>query len=188
MGNFYVNYTLKGPDQSDVVRILDGRRAAVTIQQRRCVVVFDEESDVQDIDVVAELSSMMSEKLACPVFAVVNHDDDVLIYQLRANGELVDEYSSSPGYFDDGPPEPPSGGDAARLTSTFGASDSAVVESILRKSSDGKDGYIFEIDRHRDLVRALDLPEWAVGTSYEGLAAGEYPEGLTEADLHRTAR
>ena len=48
MGNFYVNYTVRGPTQQDVAAALAGRKALVTPWQNGCVVVFDEQSDTQD--------------------------------------------------------------------------------------------------------------------------------------------
>ena len=100
MGNFYTNYTLKGPSQQVVAAALAGRPAIVTPDQDGCVVVFDEASDEQDSAVITELASRLSRELRCPVLAVLNHDDDILWYQLYLGGELADEYDSSPGYFD----------------------------------------------------------------------------------------
>jgi hypothetical protein len=100
---------------------------------------------------------------------------------------VLDEYDSSPGYFEpSAEPSAPIGGDPNSLAAAFETEDTALIEQILRKSSYDEDGYIFAVDRHRDLVRALGLPEWAVGTSYESLAGGELPEGLAVGDLKRS--
>src|SRR5215469_9709716 len=122
MGHFYVNYTLRGPDQKSVAAVLAGRSAIVSPIQDNCVVVFDKESEEQDNKIIAELASWLSGQLSCPLLAVMNHDDDVLWYQLYLNGELVDEYNSTPGYFDDSGDEEialagPKGGDAKKLCS-----------------------------------------------------------------------
>jgi len=74
---------------------------------------------------------------------------------------------------------------AQRLCAAFASTEVAAVERALRKSSFDADGYIFAFQRHADLVRALDLPTFAVGTSYAYLERGEYPEGLAETDLLR---
>jgi len=100
MGNFYTNYTLRGPDQQAVAKALAGRSAIVTPAQDGCVVVFDERSDEQEQEVITELAASLSREFGCPVLAVVNHDDDIFWYQLYVSGELADEYDSSPGYFD----------------------------------------------------------------------------------------
>jgi hypothetical protein len=120
MGNFYTNYTLRGVTQEAVAGALAGRACVVTPSVHQTVVVFDEESDDQDQAVIASLAAELSGALHCPVLAVLNHDDDILWYQLYADGELRDEYDSSPGYFDpDAQPSAPAGGDAATLCSAF---------------------------------------------------------------------
>ena len=64
----------------------------------------------------------------------------------------------------------------------------AEVNAILAESSyDETDGYIFAWQRHLALVQALRLPEWAVGTSYAGIAAGQLPQGLAAEDLIATS-
>jgi len=186
MGNFYTNYTLRGPSQAAVATALAGRFAIVTPAQNGCVVVFDEVSDHQDQKVITKLASQLSRAASCPVLAVLNHDDDILWYQLHLNGKLADEYDSSPGYFDPSAgPSAPAGGDARKLCDAFGATSVAEVESILRKSSFGKGGYTFAVERHADLVRALGLSVFGIGAGYRSVSHGELPEGLTEAGLVR---
>lgn len=187
MGNFYSNYTLRGPTQQAVVAALAGRLAIVTPAQDGCVVVFDEQSDDQDPAVISGLASRLSRELRCPVFAVLNHDDSILWYQLYLSGELADEYDSSPGYFDpSAKPSAPTGGDAQKLCSAFGASAVADVESVLRKSSYDDGGYAFAFERHADLARALGIPRFGVGAGFRYVSDGELPEGLSEDDLLRT--
>ena len=187
MGNFYTNYTLKGPSQQVVAAALAGRPAIVTPDQDGCVVVFDEASDEQDSAVITELASRLSRELRCPVLAVLNHDDDILWYQLYLGGELADEYDSSPGYFDpSAEPSAPAGGDAKRLCQAFGAGDQTALEAVLRKSSYDDDGYVFAFERHADSVRVLGIPAWAVGTAYASFERDDFPEGLTASTISRT--
>jgi len=187
MGNFYTNYTLKGPSQQTVAAALAGRSAIVTPVRDGCVVVFDQASDDQDSAVIAELASRLSQRFSCPVLAVLNHDDDIFWYQLYLSGELADEYDSSPGYFDaSAEPSAPVGGDSERLCSAFGANSQTTVEAVLRKSSYDDDGYVFAFQRHADLVRALNIPDWAVGTGYASFECDEVPEGLSISTILRT--
>ncbi len=187
MGSFYTNYTLKGPSQQDVANALAGRNTVVTPVRKGCVVVFDEQSDDQDQEAISELASRLSSQFQCPVLAVLNHDDDILWYRLYESGDLSDEYDSSPGYFDpEAEPSAPRGGDARRLAEAFGATELATVEAVLRKSSYDDDGYTFAFERHTDLVRALGLPDWAVGAAYASFEQDEYPEGLTPEIILRT--
>lgn len=194
MGNFYVNYTLRGPDQQAVAAVLAGRSSIVTPAQEGCVVVFDEESEEQDQEVIAELGSRMSGDLRCPLLAVLNHDDDILKCQLFLNGDLMDEYDSTPGYFsgfdadDDAPSDikaPPQGGNSKLLCHLFGSNAVEEVENILRTPF-GEDGYTFAFERHADLAEALGITSFGVGTSFRALLDGESPEGLDKSALLRT--
>jgi hypothetical protein len=186
MGNFYTNYTLRGPSQQAVAKALTGRSAIVTPQQDGCVVVFDEQSDDQDSEVISSLAGDLSGELRCPVLAVLNHDDDILWYALYLNGERADEYDSCPSYFDpEAEPSGPAGGDAQKLCTAFGSSKVADVERILRKSSFDEDGYAFAIERHTELARALGLPSFAVGGGFSYVSDGEIPEGLSQDNLLR---
>ena len=186
MGNFYTNYTLRGPSQFAVAAALTGRTALVTPAEAGCVVVFDEESEVQDAEGMAELASTLSRRFRCPVLGIANHDDDILYYQLYEAGALEDEYDSCPNYFDpDAEPLPPAGGDAAKLCAAFAANNVAVIESILRRSGWEEDGYTFEVERHEDLILALGLPLYGVGAGYLYVSRGELPDGLTADNLMR---
>jgi len=185
MGGFYTNYTFRGVSQEAVAKALAGREALISKEQHGCVVVFDKLSDHQDQAQIAGLASSLSKSLNCAVLAVLDHDDDILWYQLYEAGKLSDEYDSTPNYWGTrGPsPLPPSGGNAARLCAVFQAGDPAVVETILRRSSIAKNNYVFAMDRHKDLVRALGLPEFALGGAYGGIVRGYYPQGLSKQDL-----
>ncbi len=185
MGNFYASYTLRGPSQNAVARALTGRSAIVTPAQNSCVVAFDEESE-EDQSVIATLAARLSLNCSCPVLAVLNHDDDILWYQLYVSGELADEYDSSPDYFDEvAQPSGPAGGDAQMLCYAFGTSNVVEVENVLRKASFDENGYLFAVDRHRDLAHALGLPSFCVGTGFCYVADGELPEGVKEDQLVR---
>jgi len=186
MGSFYTNYTLRGPSQFAVAAALTGRTALVTPSEAGCVVVFDETSEEQDAEGMAELASTLSRRFRCSVLGIVNHDDDILSYQLYQAGALEDEYDSCPNYFDpDAEPVDPSGGDAAKLCAAFGSDQVAEVEAILRRSGWDEDGYTFEVERHEDLMLALGLPLYGVGAGYHYISRGELPDGLTVGDLRR---
>lgn len=190
MGNFYTNITLKGASQQRVAeRLRQAERSAyVSPELNGCVVVYDEECEEQDLGVLARLVSGLSKDLECAALAVLIHDDDILLYQLCRAGEVVDEYNSCPGYFEDVEPVPPSGGDAVKLCAEFGAAHAAErVASILRKSTlVGDEEYDFEVERHQALSEALGLPSFAVGTGYSSIQEGESPEGLDASMLVKT--
>lgn len=187
MGNFYVNYTLRGVAQAAVAEALKGRHCIVTPPVNNTVVAFDEQSDKQDQRVISALASKLSHKLRCPVLAVLNHDDDILWYQLYTDGKPEDEYDSSPGYFDSAAePSGPAGGDAKKLCAAFGSARTDDVERVLRKSAFDDDGYAFAVQRHGDLVSALGISPFAVGTAFASFEGEELPEGLSPDDVVRT--
>jgi len=191
MGNFYASYTLRGPGQQSIATALAGRSAFVTSAHKGCVVVFDEESDGQNGEIIAELASRLSGQFRCPLLAVMNHDDSILWYQLYLSGELVDEYNSAPGYFETEDEEAamagPEGGDAGKLCAAFGSDAVAEVEAILRKPGADTDGYVFAVERHGDLAGALGIPSFGVGAGFGTISSGELPDELDESALARTS-
>ena len=76
----------------------------------------------------------------------------------------------------------PSGGDASKLCALMGSKDVEPAASILR-SVHGTKGYLFEIQRHEELVRTLGLPSFTVGLSYKYIKQGEIPSGLDSDSL-----
>jgi hypothetical protein len=186
MGQFYTNFTLRGPNQQDVASALADRSAYVTPSHNGCVVAYDEASEAQDFAVISELGARLSLQFSCPVLAAVVHDDDILFFQLYEGGQITDDYDSSPGYFDpEAEPSAPEGGDAERICAAFHTNNVPEVSAILRKSSyddDGPDA----ADRHDQLVRALGLSPWAVGAGYGYIAEGEVPDGLSQSQLIKT--
>ena len=181
VGNFYVNHTIRGATPEAVAKALAGRTAIIAPSDNDCVVVFDSECDTQDQAVISELGEKLSVELKATVLAVLNHDDDILWYQLFQNGKVVDEYDSMPGYFDeDSDHSGALGGDAAKLAAAFGVEDELGIARILKS-----DKYAFAVERHGALCEALGLPEFAAGCGYRYISEGELPDGLDENDLLR---
>jgi hypothetical protein len=142
------------------------------------VVVFDAETEAQELTTLQDLAGELSRRHHCVTLAVLNHDDGVLRYWLHDDGNVIDEYNSWPGYFSGGDAVP-SGGDANALCAAFGVADRAAdVERILRAPRSSP-----EVDRHAALVGVLGLPRAAVGTGFEYIAKGELPEKITQTDL-----
>ncbi len=183
MGNFYVNFAVKRPDQKRVVEALKRakRTALVTPVSGEYVVVYDEESDSQNTDVIMAVGKLLSREAGAPVLAVLNHDDDVLCYWLFEGGQMTDTYNSCPDYFGEGDEAAPMGGGAKRLCTALSAPGaSETVESLLKN-----DEYVFAVERHAQLAEALGLPQWSVGSGFGYVDEGELPDGLQESQLVR---
>lgn len=178
MGNFYTNVVLYRADRVSIIAELKGRRAAVSPTVRGLTVVWDEQSESQDVRILEALSKRLSNEINCPALAVLNHDDDVFLYLLFVRGEKLDEYNSCPEYFG-GSGSGPQGGNASLLAKTFEAEAAAKsVDAILHS----QDEYTFAVERHQALVQALGIPTFGVGMGYEYLTRGESPPGLENID------
>ena len=133
MGNFYVNHTIRAP-QDQVADFLEGieRTAFVSPTIDGYAVVCDELCDDQDPSEILQLGRRLSWKCECPTLAVLNHDDDAFCYWVFDHGELIEEYDSESSQDDrrgfglrklfkvfTGGEEPgdPAGADAKRLSS-----------------------------------------------------------------------
>lgn len=178
MGDFYTNVTLYRADRGKVLATLKGRCAAVSPTIRDFLTVWDEEAESQDLRVLSAVARRLSRELSCPAWAVLNHDDDVLIYLLFSAGDMLDEYNSCPEYFE-GSGLQPKGGNAAVLARTFGVeSATESVELILR----AEEGYAFAVERHQALIEALGMPSMGLGMGYRYLTRGKCPPGLEDID------
>lgn len=191
MGNFYTNITLQGPSQAEVIETVRrlGRTAYVSPTINDYTVVYDRETEDQDVAVLEDLAALLSDRLKCVALAVLNHDDDVLLYRLYDSGDLLDAYDPSPGGFYDEDDddfdddddddlfdeEPPMPGDADALCAAVGMPEMAPrVDQILNEDED----YVFAIDRHDDLAQALHLPMHAVGVGYDYIEMDDVPEDV----------
>jgi hypothetical protein len=165
VGNFYVNFSVRTPDQQRVADVLRaaGRVAVVTPPHGGYVVACDEEADTQATEPVLRVGELLSREARAPVLAVLNHDDDILCYWLFEGGQLTDSYNSRPDYFGDGDGdgEPEQGGDAGRLCTALGsAAAPAAVDALLRGE------HVFAVDQHQQLAGLLGLPPWSAGLGY----------------------
>ncbi len=163
MGNFYVSYAVRTPDQATVAAVLKqlSRIAFVAPESGGIVHFYDQASDEQDPEQISTLGAQVSKDLETSVLAVMNHDDDILCYWLFDNGDFIDAYNSFPGYFGTEDEEDagvlPQGGDAAKLVRTLGAKTSAKKVHDLLRADNEREEYVFAVDRHAELANLLGL-------------------------------
>ena len=174
MGSFYTNITLMNATAFAAMReiVTLGRDAFVADVPPGCV-VYDRHCETQDTEVLAALAERLASRLDALALAVLNHDDDVLWLQLYDRADLVTEYSNS-------------GGPTTRvraLCRTLGRPSQAFpVWFLLHRP------FVFQVSRHRRLVRRLGLAEAAVGFGFTYLERGESPPGLAQDRLVRVGR
>lgn len=189
MGNFYVNITTRKASAGEVVSFLKTKGLAAFViggPEDYCT-IYEEGCDAQDTEHLSSLLGEISSRFSCPAIGILNHDDDILAYELWSNGEVVDSYNSCPGYFeDDESGMQPEGGDAKVLSELIGNGKNVQeIERVLRTSGDEED-FVFAVERHQALADAVGLPPHTVGYGYGHISEGEIPEGIDSKSILRT--
>src|SRR5712671_6006638 len=121
MGNWYTNICVSGAPQSDVIATLNelGRRAYVTPETGGWIILYDQECDKFDLDVLESLALTISTRLSWTALATFNADDDILWLGVYENGKLATRYSSDRKQFEDAAEFPPIEEVAAVLCQIF---------------------------------------------------------------------
>ncbi len=168
MGNFYGNITLKCVDKKAVVGLLNAAMKAAFVSPvvEGCLCVFEAESD-GDGEALWRLAGSMSRDLECVALAVMNHDDDLLLYQLFDSGELIDSYDSCPSFSSTSSSSNPRGGEASIVCNAFGVPR---LESKLRVVLEKK--YVTATNQHLEIVHLLGLNEEYSLMGYNELVQG----------------
>ena len=171
MGNFYANIALRTDDIEAVADALATlRRDAWIATDAGVTVVFDRKCDEQDIAALEGLSVELARRLRCAAIGVCNHDDDALLLLSIDEGNIVDRYESTPGYFT-GARRAPAGGNAEWLSARFGSPNRVnVIADALRAPHSA---FVVEIDRHRLLQESLGLPASLSFLGYHYVTRGE---------------
>ena len=164
MGNFYTNVTLVGTAADTAVARLRelGRSGYVAAEGADCV-VYDRECERQDTDVLMALADDRSSSLNTRALAVLNHDDDILWFQLYDRGQLVAEYANRGG---------PRTNVRALCAALGRPAQTLRVWFLLARP------FVCQLTRHARLVQALGLPEAAVGTGCTYIDQDEPPIGV----------
>lgn len=168
MANFYTNITVKGQEQDSLLNYLEQlqRNAYVSPSIDDFTIVYDEASEY-DSEELFSLASQISNQFNCSTFAVLNHDDMVLCYELYEAGSLIDEYISNPGFHDSKIRDFPEGGDAEKLCIALGSTKAInKVRPILREPS--QKIYLRSSERHTKLIQALKIPVFWASDSVGG--------------------
>ncbi|MFC1853639.1 hypothetical protein ACFL27_25940 [candidate division CSSED10-310 bacterium] len=174
MGNFYTNITVWGPRINQAPGLIrDLGREAYIINCNDACVIYDRECENQDSEILAALAEHVASKLETISFAVLNHDDDILWFQLYNGSDLVAEYANQGG------PKT----DVQALCKTFNRPGTTIqVRWFLLKP------FIFQVTRHDRLARALGIPAESVGFGYHYINKGELPAGIEKDEVIHITR
>jgi hypothetical protein len=166
VGNFYTNLTTVGPSQDELLAFLREKRRAAYVSPTidGVTVIYDRDADEQRIEDLHAVGAIVTEKFRCQALSALVHDDDVLFVAAYQDGKLVTEYESSAGR----EIKP------LLLCRLFGVSRwraFSIWLTLVRPHL----LWIFEVLRHRRLIRLLNLSPLAIGMGYHYLDRGELP-------------
>jgi len=187
MGVFLTNITLRGAMAPKVAAWFreQERRAFVSVEVGGCIIVCDQECEDQDADILSRLGAEVSKDLQCAALVATVHDSDVLTLKLYEGGRVLMDYNSSPAYFENVDPQPPSGANGVALCRAFGSSRVTEVETLLDRwldpneeqdDSPDADELIFEEARLARLASLLGIPEAVALVSYSSLQESDAAE------------
>ena len=175
MGNFYTNITLRASAE-EVVPILRGlHRLAYVGCRDGFAVVCDKKCDSQDLDEIASLTVTLSGRLARPALSVLNHDDDVLLFGLFADGALASEYGISHMSSVEVPKT--SKREFVRQVRSAFQTTAAKREMLIPWWIRPFIAWKLVILQHEQLAAELGLPELTVGAGYRYVERGDLPRG-----------
>jgi hypothetical protein len=116
MGLFCANFHFKTADDRAVSEALQRRgldRYVVVPARGGWTTMYEQRASEQDDEWICELAEGLSKDLQVAAIAFLVHDSDIACYWLFDQGGRVDQYNSSPDYFDsvaDDEPAGPAGG------------------------------------------------------------------------------
>ena len=176
MGSFYTQVLVRGADQNrcaDVMRTL-GRRSYVIPPRNGITVVCDKECENQDVDVLDSLAATLSARLGADTTAVLNHDDDWLVFRHFRRGDFL-------GGLQVGHTPLSLRGSIGRLREAV--SPQAPLLPLYLALLTPR---LFQVRRHADLIAALGVPERSLGVGYNYIAKNDVPGFFDRAGIVET--
>jgi hypothetical protein len=172
MGNFYANVVARA-ERAEIMPLLSAlRRSAFVGFFDGFAVVCDEECEKQDLDDLASLAATISARLSRGTVAVLNHDDDVLLFGLYLEGQLASEWGRSKMA---GVPAPATSRQdfVKRVRQVMGTA------SVRRESPGGlltrAIRRLFMVAEHELIAAELGLPAATVGSGFRYVERGDVP-------------
>lgn len=173
MGNFYTNFTVMGCEADAVLSLAkELRREAFVIDAGRGdVILYDAICDDQDTEEIVRLGEKLSSKLALPILAALNHDDDHLLLWIFYGGKQV-------AYYDSILDAAPFAWALCKWCGSFSALPGLML--IL-----GWPTFIFQVFRHLFIAKLLGIPGSPMILGHTYLTRGDLPGGFTAEDIRK---
>jgi hypothetical protein len=168
VGNFYTSITLRNAPLDSVVREMRAlHRESYVYSNGTLSTVYDREAEKQETSILAALAEHLAGRLRTTAFAVLNHDDDVLWFQLYDGDRLVAEYCNQ---------QRPVTDIAGLAESLTGGRSRLQLRYLLRRP------YLFQIDRHIALNKLFGFPEASI-LGYGYIHRGERSDDMAGGQL-----
>lgn len=176
MGNFYTQVLVRESDErrcAEVMRSL-GRKSYVIPAHNGVSVVCDRESESQDIETLDSVALTLSGRLNTAAAALLNHDDDWLIFRLFDSGRFIGGVQV--------------GHTPISLRGSIPALRRLVnpAASLLRLYLAFLVPQLFQIYRHAHIARVLGLPPRSVAVGYESISNNDFPGPFDKAGVIET--
>ncbi len=176
MTTHYTNITLYGVTQADAVAWCEQHHITAYVSPTIDDVTVIYENALQEnahreqpLEALLALSAKASVDLLVPALVAIVADDDLFMYVLFLDGQMIDNYVSYTTKL-------PVKGNAQVLVDTFDAEgEYARVEAALRRES-----FTSATERHTELMDALVLPPLMIDMGFEYLEEGEKPHGVDD--------
>lgn len=176
MGSFYTQVLVRGADEhrcADVMRTL--RRASYVIPPRSGItVVCDKQCEEQDMETLDSVAATLSARLQADATAVLNHDDDWLVFRHFRAGKFQ-------GGLQVGHTPLSLRGSVETLRGAVNpkARRWPLYLALLRPR-------VFQVRRHADLIHVLGLPARSLGVGYAYIAQNDVPSFFDRAGILET--
>jgi hypothetical protein len=175
VGSFYTQVLVRADAQRcvDVMRSL--RRPSYVIPPHRGItVVCDKQCEGQDMETLDSVAATLGARLEVPTAALLNHDDDWLVFRLFERGRFV-------GGIEVGHTPLSLRGSVAKLREIVspGAPLWPIYAALLKPR-------VFQLQRHAELVAALGLPQGSLGVGYQYIARNDVSVFLDRATVLET--
>jgi hypothetical protein len=176
VGSFYTQVLVRGADAqrcAEVMRSL--RRPSYVIPPHRGItVVCDKQCEDQHMETLDSVAATLGARLGVPTAAVLNHDDDWLVFRLFDRGRFV-------GGLEVGHTPLSLRGSVKQLREIVnpGAPLWPLYVALWKPQ-------LFQLRRHAELIAALGLPQGSLGVGYQYIARNDVPVFLDRATVLET--